>query len=328
MLQRFELINGTLKEADSDKSTVWVYINPDNDENELISVTHDIDKHTVESALDPDEISRLEFFENEIHIIWKRPKNYMSSDNLLFGVSSIGLFLLKDKLVVVLPEDITLFDSKQQCGTLMDIIINFLYNSIRHYLDHIKAMKIISREIQVKLNTSMENEYLIQMFNLSESLIYYMNAITSNLIVLVKLRNHFEKAGNDPDRLEKMEDITIENNQCLKEAEIYSSVLSGLMDARGNIINNNMNVLIKNLTMINIIFLPLNLLAGIGGMSEYSMMTMGIDWRVSYGIFMVAMAVLGFITLWLINRINKMSRAPKRIKQSLYAKIMRRKHLS
>lgn len=322
MLQRFELINGSPKETGSDRAPVWVYINPDSEENELISRTHGIDKHSVESALDPDEISRLEFEEDGIFIIWKRPKNYIGTDNLLFGVSSIGLFLFKEKLVVVLPEDVSLFDTKQHSDSLMDIVINFLYNSIRHYLDHIKAMKIISREIQVKLNSSMENEYLIQMFNLSESLIYYMNAISSNLTVLIKLRNHYEKSGAEPERTEKMEDIIIENNQCLRQAEIYSSVLSGLMDARGNIINNNMNVLIKNLTMINIIFLPLNLLAGIGGMSEYSMMTLGIDWRISYGFFILGMAVLGVVTLWFINRINKMSRAPRRVKESLYNRIM------
>lgn len=233
--------------------------------------------------------------------------------------------MFKDKLIVVLPEDVSLFDQRQQAPfvSLMDLIIKFLYNSIRHYLDHIKAMKIISREIQVKLNSSMENEYLIQMFNLSESLIYYMNAISSNLTVLIKLRNYFEKhpAAENEERLEQLEDIIIENNQCLKEAEIYSSVLSGLMDARGNIINNNMNVLIKNLTMINIIFLPLNLLASIGGMSEYSMMTEGLDWKISYGIFLAAMVALGWVTLKFISRINAMSRQSHLVKQSLFSKL-------
>jgi magnesium transporter len=71
------------------------------------------------------------------------------------------------------------------------------------------------------------------------------------------------------------------------------------MDARGTLINNNMNVLLKNLTLINIIFLPLNLIASIGGMSEYSMMTRGIDWRLAYTLFSLAMVVLGLAT-WLI----------------------------
>ncbi|MEO8513085.1 MAG: magnesium transporter CorA family protein [Ignavibacteria bacterium] len=326
MLQKYNFLNGALTESKEENCRVWVYVNPDNEENETIAREYNIDKHTVESATDPDEISRIEFEDDNIFIIWKRPKNYLSSDNLLFGVSSIGLFLFKERLVVVLPEDVSLFDQKQLGFTsLMDIIIKFLYNSIRHYLDHIKAMKIISREIQVKLNASMENEYLIQMFNLSESLIYYINAISSNLTVLIKLRNYFEKHPDNDERVEQMEDIIIENNQCLKQAEIYSLVLSGLMDARGNIINNNMNVLIKNLTMINIIFLPLNLLAGIGGMSEYSMMTNFVDWRISYGIFIGAMGILGWITLKFINRINEMSGQSKKIKQSLFSKLKMRK---
>ena len=327
MLQKYSFINGALAESTDENCKVRVYVNPDNDENEFIAREYNIDKHTVESATDPDEISRIEFDDDNIFIIWKRPKNYLSTDNLLFGVSSIGLFLFKEQLVVVLPDDVSLFESKHRVSfpSLMDIIIQFLYNSIRHYLDHIKAMKIISREIQVKLNASMENEYLIQMFNLSESLIYYINAINSNLTVLIKLRNHFEKHPDNEERVEQMEDIIIENNQCLKQAEIYSLVLSGLMDARGNIISNNMNVLIKNLTIINIIFLPLNLLASIGGMSEYSMMTIGFDWKLSYGLFIAAMAILGWITLKFINRINAVSSRSKKIKQSLLSKIMNRK---
>jgi Mg2+ and Co2+ transporter CorA len=48
---------------------------------------------------------------------------------------------------------------------------------------------------------------------------------------------------------------------------------SGFDGCAANFVNNNMNVLLKNLTIINVIFLPLNLIAGIGGMSEFSMMT-------------------------------------------------------
>jgi magnesium transporter len=74
------------------------------------------------------------------------------------------------------------------------------------------------------------------------------------------------------------------------------------MDARGSIVNNNMNVLLKNLTLINIVFLPLNLIAGIGGMSEWSMMTEHRDWRVSYSLFVVGMVVFGWGTWWIMKR--------------------------
>jgi magnesium transporter len=74
------------------------------------------------------------------------------------------------------------------------------------------------------------------------------------------------------------------------------------MDARGTIVNNNMNVLLKNLTLINIIFLPLNLIAGIGGMSDYSVMTRGVDWRLAYALLSLGMILLGWVTWVLVVR--------------------------
>lgn len=329
MVKKFNIQNSTLIATNEENCQVTIFISPETEEIEEISRKFNIDRHTIDSALDPDEVSRMELDGDNIFIIWKRPKNYMSTDNFLFGVSSIGLFYFKDKFVVVLPEDIPLFDQKPQypINDLWDVVINFLYNSIRHYLEHIKAIRLISREIQVKINTSMENEYLIQMFNLSESLIYYINAINSNQTVLVRLKNYFEKQINVPEREELLDDISIENNQCYRQAEIYSSVLSGLMDARGNIINNNMNILLKNLTIINIIFLPLNLLASIGGMSEYSMMTGSIDWKITYGIFLLAMVVLGWITYKLLNRLTFMNKSSSLIRRTLYNKLKVRKFI-
>jgi magnesium transporter len=75
------------------------------------------------------------------------------------------------------------------------------------------------------------------------------------------------------------------------------------MDARGNIVNNNMNVLLRNLTMINVVFLPLGVLASMGGMSEFTMMIQeyGIDWRIGYPLFTAAMVGMG-AALWVAVR--------------------------
>lgn len=69
-----------------------------------------------------------------------------------------------------------------------------------------------------------------------------------------------------------------------------------LMDAIVGFVNINQNKVIKQLTIISIIFMPLNFLAGVGGMSEYTMMTKGIPWPVSYLIFTIAMVLVGWIT--------------------------------
>ena len=150
-------------------------------------------------------------------------------------------------------------------------------------------IKLVARELQQKFNASMQNQHLVQMFNLSESLIYYINALHSNGAVLTRLRNHAEKLHFNSEAIGLIDDLIIENNQCYKQAEIYSTVFSGLIDARGNLMNNSMNNLLRKLTLINVVFLPLNLIASIGGMSEFSMMTAGTPWWVSYPLFLAGM---------------------------------------
>lgn len=67
-----------------------------------------------------------------------------------------------------------------------------------------------------------------------------------------------------------------------------------LMDATVGFININQNKRVSKLTTIGVVFTPINIIAGIGGMSEFSMMTQGVAWPVAYGAFTLAMIVIGF----------------------------------
>ena len=74
-----------------------------------------------------------------------------------------------------------------------------------------------------------------------------------------------------------------------------------LMDATVGFININQNKVIKQLTVISVVFMPLNLIAGIGGMSEFSMMTEGVPWPISYGSFIIGVGIVGWITFLLLH---------------------------
>jgi magnesium transporter len=319
MLQKYDIIDKQLLATDKDEAGILIYSNPTAEERQHLISILPIDQHSLSSALDQDEISRLELKPNLTFMIWKHPENYGYKEEIRFNVSSIGIVLKPNQLVVIMAGKQSLFNDQQtyQVRNLSDVLLTILSQTTRHYLEHLKVIKQISREIQKKINTALENEYLIQMFTLGESLTYYLNAISSNIAVLNKLNNNIEKLGLSVEQKELLDDILIENNQCYKQAEIYSNTLSELMDARGTLVNNNMNVILKNLTMINVIFLPLNLIASIGGMSEYSFMTKAIDWRVSYALLMVAMFFIGGFTAIIINKFGgwqkkKLERMPGR----------------
>lgn len=299
MKEYFQLKGGTVQGSAPDDANIAVYTIPNEAERqELLEVLH-CDRHVLESSLDPDEISRMELFKDGLYIVWKRPNNTSFAEQFKLEVSSIGLYLQKGRLTVILAEGIIPFAEKEFQGvsSLPDVLLRILQHTIHHFLGHLKAIKMLTAEIQGKLNASMGNQYLLQMFTLGENLIYYLDALESNAAVLAKLHKDGEKCGFTAVELAVMDDVMIEHHQCSKQAEIYSNVLSGLMDTRASIINNNMNTLLKNLTVISIVFLPLNLIAGIGGMSEYSQWTHGVDWRISYGIFLLGMWGGGWI-LW------------------------------
>jgi len=69
---------------------------------------------------------------------------------------------------------------------------------------------------------------------------------------------------------------------------------------------NRTNRSVRRLTFITTIFMPLSFLAGIGGMSEWSMMTGPENWRIAYPAFILAMVAIGIISYyflkWMIKR--------------------------
>ncbi len=303
MLERYQIIDNLI--VKSENGNILYYYAIDESEKQKIADEFSVDLHTIGSALDADEIPRLETENDKMVLIWKFPSAFKLGDLSSFNISSIGFFLIKDKLIIISLKNNNYFKEKSSLliKSLIDVILFFQNNTIKHFIEHLKIIRLMSREIQEKINKAMENKYLLQMFNLSEILVYYLDAINGNKTVLNKFKEYL-KGNNFNANIDFLNDVIIESEQAAKQAEIYTAIFSGLMDARGTIVNNNMNVLIKNLTIINIIFLPLNLIASILGMSEFSMMTQGIDWRISYSLFGIAMVIIGLFTLFVLNRLK------------------------
>ena len=254
MLKKYQIENCRIIDGPNGAGTIWVYISPNEQEKKYLIDDLKIDEHTLASALDPDELSRLEFEPDHAALIFKRPKNYSSQDELLFKVSSVGIFLFKDRLIVVMPEETPLFEGKQfqRVASLNDLLLKLIYRSIFHYLEHLKIINMITDSLEDKISSSMENKYLLNLFTLEKSLVYYLNAINSNSMLIEKLKTSAAKIGFSPEGLEFLDDIIIENNQCYRQAEIYSNILASMMDARASIVSNNLNVLMKTLNIITI----------------------------------------------------------------------------
>jgi magnesium transporter len=259
MLKQLYIVDGKITENGAGDAPVWVYTSPDEAERRFLIDQLKIDEHTLSSAVDPDELSRLEFEPEHVAMIFKRPKHYTAQDNFLFRVISTGVFLFKDRLIIIRADEAPLFEGRPfiKLQSVQDVFLKLIYRAISHFVEHLRGINMISTELEQQINTSMENKYLLNLFTLEKSLVYYLSAINSNGVLIDKVRNNAAKLGLTPENLEFLDDVLIENNQCRGQTEIYSQVLSSLMDARASIISNNLNVRIKALTIITIaIMLP------------------------------------------------------------------------
>jgi magnesium transporter len=306
MIKRYTISNNKIVESDKNPRIILL-ISPSSDERIDISKRFDIDLNNINSALDPEELSRVEFSDKKLDFIFKRPKNYSSKDHYLFKVQSLGLFLYNEVLIIVTSEDLDLFSGKyfDYVIGIREIFLKLVYNSIAHFIGHLKIINMIADEIETKISTSMDNKYLIHMFTLEKSLVYYESAIASNSLVLEKLKAQASRFGFTERSIEYLDDIIIENNQAKNQADIYLQVFSGLMDARASVINNNMNIWIKTLTMITIAISIPNFFASMGGMSEIERI-LGIDNpRLAQSLFLIFSIIIAYMVFVVFKKLER-----------------------
>jgi magnesium transporter len=266
-----------------------------------------IDEHTFYSALDDDEISRIEYEEKHVAVIMKQPRNYKGDRNLEFRVASLGVFLFKDRTIILQAEPMYIFEHGKmplRGNSIPGILLRLLYHSTHHFLEHLRIIRSISDEIENKIEFSVTNKALVNMFTLLKSLTYYESAISANQMLLAKMRSDSRKLGFTEDEEDFLDDITVENKQCNNLAGIYSGILTGMSDARVSVVSNNLAIIMKQLAIINVVFMPLSVITGLGGMSEFTMMTGHIWWPHSYSALVLVMVAIGYITYLLVKRVG------------------------
>ncbi|MCJ7486241.1 MAG: magnesium transporter CorA family protein, partial [Candidatus Aminicenantes bacterium] len=300
MLRRYQIENSKIIETADEKAPVLLYVNPDEAEKRRLVETYQIDEHTLSSALDPDEQARLECEPGHIAFIYKRPKNYSGDDQLLFKASTMGVFYFGDLLILVTAEDTTLFEGKQlaKVTTVRELMIRLIYRAIFHFMEHLRVINTIADDVEQKINKAMENKYLINLFALQKSLVYYQNAVNSNGALIEKIRHNAARFGFTQEEMELLDDIVIENNQCYRQAEVYSNILASLMDARASIVSNNLNVLMKTLNIITISIMVPTFVVSVFSMNVT--LPFGLKDHPAFGFIMglAAVSMVGFLIFW------------------------------
>ena len=303
MLESLKIINGKLQPTIEGDGNVLLYYEPT--ENELNSIlnSYNIDNYAIRSCLDSDEIPRIEIEKDYSLLILKRPKSVSPSESTIFNINTVGIFIVKNKIIFLMKENPHILENKSfKVETLIDVLLRFIYSTVSHFIGHLKIINMITESFEKNLTDSTSNKISIYMYNLKKSLVYYIAGIKENAIFLDKLKNLSKKLDFSDDNIDLITDIIIENEQAKKLSIIFSSIIDVMINAKEVVTNNKLNKTMKNLTLITAVFVPLSFIAGVFGMSEWTVFTGGeSNMVISYTAFLIISVIVAVVMYFVFN---------------------------
>lgn len=251
-------------------------INPDYDEIQKVSLVLNLDESFLRNSLDADERSRIEIDDDCVLIITNVPimEDEGTYDTLPLGIifTQRGFITVSSKKNKVInsfnKETSSSFDTNNKTKFMLDI----LFRSTKYYLRYLNYIYKKSEEIEEELRKTMKNKALFELFEIQKSLVYFTTALRDNYMVLQKIMRLTKTKQNSlfkfsEDDIDLLEDVIIENKQALEMVEMHRNILENMMDAFASIISNNLNIVMKFLTSIAIIFAIPTMFSSFWGMN-------------------------------------------------------------
>ena len=243
------------------------------------------ERREKEHAHTQDERPRVEYEDSWTLIILRVPVE-VENNGVPFNTIPLGVFLAKDFTLTlslrnneVLPmqKPSPFREQYQQITDSYNFLLRLFLRSGNLYLKYLKQINQMTSLIEKDLEKSIKNKELNKLLKMEKCLVFFITSIKANEMVLARLRNSKKIIGEINEEL--LEDALIENKQALEMAQIYSDIQSGMMDAFASVISNNLNVVMKQLTLISIILMIPTLIASFLGMNvpnslEHSAMAM------------------------------------------------------
>ncbi|WP_044748284.1 magnesium transporter CorA family protein [Bacillus alveayuensis] len=267
--------DGKLEEIQELQNGCWIkLVAPTEEEIRYIANHLDIPIDSIKDALDDEERSRIEKEDNHVLIIVDIPIiTYDEVDGAIYETIPIGIIITNTCFITVCLQENQIFEefTKNKIKNFYTFMktrfaLQMLYIISTYYLRYLKQINRKTSQIEKALHKSMKNKELFSLLSMEKSLVYFMTSLKANNIVMERLLrlNYLRMYEDDEDLLQ---DVIIENKQAIEMAEVYSSILSGMMDAFASVISNNVNIVMKFLTAITIVLSLPTMVASFYGMN-------------------------------------------------------------
>ena len=251
----------------------WIQVTcpTDEDQRELMERYH-IPDYFLSDISDTDERARYEYDDGWMLIILRIPYVKEIRSRTPYTTVPLGIIHKRDVTITVcffetnMMIDFVSYQQKRGVGftDYVDLIFRLFYSSAVWYLKRLKQINALIEKAKHNLDHEVNNENLIGLSRLQDSLTYFITSIRGNENLLSKLKFKLQVDELDADLIE---DVNIEMTQARETTNIYSDILESTMDTYSSIINNNMNTVMRTLTSVSIIMMFPTLIASLFGMN-------------------------------------------------------------
>ena len=264
---------GGLTQLSEWQSNCWIQVTcPTEDDQHELEERFNIPDYFMSDISDTDERARYEYDDGWMLIILRIPYVKEIRSRTPYTTVPLGIIHKRDVTITVcyyetnMMIDFVSFQQKRNEGftDYVDMIFRLFLSSAVWYLKRLKQINMLIEKAKRNLDREVNNESLIGLSRLQDSLTYFQTSIRGNETLLSKLKFKLQIDELDADLIE---DVNIEMTQAREATNIYSDILESTMDTYQSIINNNMNTVMRTLTSVTIIMMFPTLIASLFGMN-------------------------------------------------------------
>lgn len=303
----FSDISKAIDFVDSSDKVSWINIEGIHDVETIEKVMLHFNLHrlTGEDILSVGQRPKLDDYSNYLHVVLRMfmlVENEIEDEQITLVLTQKCLVTFQEK-----PGDVFNFvrrrlnEGKGQIRTrgadylhyaLIDSVVDHYFIILENFGDKIE-------DLEIELLDRPTDDVLKRLHHLRREALQ----LRRNVYPLREVVSRLEKQEADfinPETRLFVRDLYDHTIQVIETVEVFRDSASGLLDLYMNSISNKMNGIMKLLTIVSTIFIPLTFIAGVYGMNFQHMPEL--EYRFGYGVAMLVMFVIAVIMVIFFKR--------------------------
>jgi magnesium transporter len=308
-----EILNATLEDVanyNPTKALTWIHVSGIHDIAMIEGIGNAFNLHPLllEDIVNTNHRPKIDDYEDCLFLILKMP--YSGSEDNRLQIEHVCMVIGNDYIILFQENQSNIFDPvkeriKKGKGRLQKYGVDYLaYALIDMIVDqYYGVLEKIGEEIEGIEESALKNpdQQLLAGIHDCKRRVMYLRKSIWPFREMISMMLRGDSSQMKDYVMVYLQDVYDHVIQIADTVETYRDLLSGIMDVFMSGVNNKMNEIMKVLTIISTLFIPLTFLAGIYGMNFKYMPEL--EWQFSYPIFWTAVLIIFLLMfIWFKNK--------------------------